>query len=823
MMLSLLILIIASLLLFGVLAYCKAPILLWTVAVFGGLIAVGASFKLHFPNWIWLGLGLVFLVLNVPMLRRLFFTNWAFGLFKKVMPPLSSTEEEAINAGTVWWESEFFSGKPNWGRLQKVTLAKLTAEEQAFLDGPVNELCALIDDWQINHTNKDLPPEVWQYMKDHKFFALIIKKKYGGLEFSNYAHAKMVTKIGSRSIAAGVTAMVPNSLGPGELLQHYGTEAQKNYYLPRLAQGIEIPCFALTSPYAGSDAGAIPDFGVVCRGDYTDPRTGVAHQNVLGVRLSWEKRWITLAPVATVLGMAFKMHDPEHLLGKTSDIGITCALIPTEYAGVEIGRRHYPSGSCFMNGPTSGKDVFVPLDWIIGGVEYAGQGWRMLMECLSVGRCISLPGMAVAAGKVASYTTGAYARIRDQFGLPIGQFEGVDEAMARIGGYTYQMEASQNLAVTALDLGEKPSVLSAILKYHNTEKMRVVVDAAMDIHGGRAVVVGPRNYLAAIYQSIPVCITVEGANILTRSMMIYGQGAIRCHPYVLKEMRAAQSNQVVDFDENLTAHINFVISNVVRSFVLGVTGGMWARTPSDAGELARYYQQLTRFSSAFALLSDMAMFTLGGSLKFKEKLSARLGDALSNMYIASACLKRFEADGKPEEDLPLLQWAVETALFDIQAALAGFLDNLPNRFAANLLRPLVFPLGLRLKPPSDQVGTAVAQAMMTSEGARYRLSNGMYLPPEATDPIGIYAQALPAVIAAEGLEKQLRNMTRKGELTSHTNALRLAEALANQRITLADFEQVTQARQLKRAVIMVDDFDFDLKEHDKRLLQRHVF
>jgi acyl-CoA dehydrogenase len=365
--------------------------------------------------------------------------------------------------------------------------------------------------------------------------------------------------------------------------------------------------------------------------------------------------------------------------------------------------------------------------------------------------------------------------------------------------------------------------LSAILKYHNTEKMRVVVDAAMDIHGGRAVVVGPRNYLAAIYQSIPVCITVEGANILTRSMMIYGQGAIRCHPYVLKEMRAAQSNQVVDFDENLTAHINFVISNVVRSFVLGVTGGMWARTPSDAGELARYYQQLTRFSSAFALLSDMAMFTLGGSLKFKEKLSARLGDALSNMYIASACLKRFEADGKPEEDLPLLQWAVETALFDIQTALAGFLDNLPNRFAANLLRPLVFPLGLRLKPPSDQVGTAVAQAMMTSEGARYRLSNGMYLPPEATDPIGIYAQALPAVIAAEGLEKQLRNMTRKGELTSHTNALRLAEALANQRITLADFEQVTQARQLKRAVIMVDDFDFDLKEHDKRLLQRHVF
>jgi acyl-CoA dehydrogenase len=652
---------------------------------------------------------------------------------------------------------------------------------------------------------------------------MIVKKKYGGLEFSNYAHAKVVTKIGTRGGTAAVTVMVPNSLGPGELLQHYGTEEQKNYYLPRLAKGQEIPCFALTSPSAGSDAGSIPDYGYVCHGSYTDPRTGKFHENVLGVRVSWEKRWITLAPVATILGLAFKLYDPDHLLGDKEDIGITCALVPTEHDGVCIGRRHYPGGGAFMNGPTWGRDVFIPLEWIIGGREYAGQGWRMLVECLSVGRCISLPAMSVASGKVASFTTGAYARIRDQFGLPIGKFEGVDEAMARIGGYSYQMEASQDLALTGLDIGEKPSVLSAVLKYHNTERMRKVLNDAMDIHGGRAVVLGPRNYLARAYQAIPVAITVEGANILTRSMIIYGQGAIRCHPFVLREMRAAMGNDGKEFDAAFTGHINFIISNFVRSFVMGATGAKLVGGAPRGGKIGSYYKQLTRFSSAFALLSDMAMFSLGGSLKFREKLSARLGDMLSGLYIASACLKRFERDGAPKEDLAVLMWSVESALYDIQVAMDGFLANLPNRALAWGLRRVIFPWGLTLKAPSDKLGTQVAQALMTPGGTRDRLTRGMHVPKDERDPVGVLEPALHAILATEKVENKLRKLTREGKLSELTNRERLSEALAAGFISKDEYQQVERARQLKRNVIMVDDFDKTLTHHDEKMLERVVF
>ncbi|VEB43483.1 Acyl-CoA dehydrogenase, short-chain specific [Chromobacterium violaceum] len=568
--------------LLGALAYFAAPVLVWTVGVAAWLAALQFVFHCPLPVAAWAVFAAVAAVLNIVPLRRAVFTGPVFGVFKKITPAMSQTEQEAINAGTVWWDRDLFSGKPDYQRLLSFPDPKLSPEEQAFIDGPTELLCGMIDDWKITHELKDLPPEVWQFIKDHGFLGMIVKKKYGGLEFSNYAHAKVVTKIATRGGTAAVSVMVPNSLGPGELLQHYGTEEQKDYYLPRLAKGVEVPCFALTSPYAGSDAGAIPDYGVVCRGSYTHPRTGERFENVLGVRISWEKRWITLAPVATILGLAFKMYDPEHLLGDKEDIGITCALVPTEHEGVEIGRRHFPGGSAFMNGPTWGKDVFIPLDWIIGGRDYAGQGWRMLVECLSVGRCISLPAMSVACGKLTTWTTGAYARIRDQFGLPIGKFEGVDEAMARIGGYTYQMEASQDLALTGLDNGEKPSVLSAILKYHNTERMRKTLNDAMDVHGGKAVVLGPRNYLARGYQAIPIGITVEGANILTRSMIIYGQGAIRCHPFVLREMKSAMANDGAEFDKAITGHINFVISNFVRSLWLGLTGACLASSPRAA-------------------------------------------------------------------------------------------------------------------------------------------------------------------------------------------------------------------------------------------------
>lgn len=809
-------------LLIGALAYFRAPVLFWTVVLAGWLASLQLVWGCQVPLAIWVVFGLVAAVLNLPILRRAVFTGPVFSVFKKITPAMSQTEQEAINAGTVWWDRDLFSGKPDWQRLLSFPDPKLTAEEQAFIDGPTEQLCKMVDDWKITHELKDLPEEVWQFIKDNGFLGMIVKKKYGGLEFSNYAHAKVVTKIATRGGTAAVSVMVPNSLGPGELLQHYGTEAQKDYYLPRLAKGVEVPCFALTSPYAGSDAGAIPDYGIVCHGSYTDPRSGQRHDNVLGIRVSWEKRWITLAPVATILGLAFKMYDPEHLLGDKEDIGITCALVPTEHEGVCIGRRHFPGGAAFMNGPTWGKDVFIPLEWIIGGRDYAGQGWRMLVECLSVGRCISLPAMSVASGKVASYTTGAYARIRDQFGLSIGKFEGVDEAMARIGGFTYQMEASQDLALTGLDIGEKPSVLSAVLKYHNTERMRKTLNDAMDVHGGKAVVLGPRNYLARAYQAIPIAITVEGANILTRSMIIYGQGAIRCHPFVLREIKAAMENDGGEFDKAITGHINFVISNVFRSLWMGLTGARLVGSPKG-GEVAGYYKQLTRFSSAFALLSDMAMFSLGGSLKFREKLSARLGDMLSNLYIASACLKRFERDGAPKEDLPVLKWAVENALYDLQQAMDGFLANLPSRMLAAVLRKVIFPLGLTLKPASDHIGTQVARSLMELGPTRDRLTRGMFVSQDETDPVGVLVPALKAMLETEPVEQKLRKLARDGKFQSVTARERLAEALQDGVITQVEFDAVTRARKLKRDVIMVDDFDKKLELHDEGLLQRLIF
>lgn len=806
----------------GALAYFRAIILLWTIGFAAWLAAGQYGLGMHVSTTVWAVFVVIAVVLNLTPLRRGILTGPIFSVFKKITPAMSQTEQEAINAGTVWWDRDLFSGKPDWSKLLSYQDGKLTPEEQAFLDGPTEELCKMIDDWKITHELKDLPPETWAFIKDKGFLGMIVKKKYGGLEFSNYAHAKVVTKIATRGGTAAVTVMVPNSLGPGELLQHYGTEEQKNYYLPRLAKGQEIPCFALTSPYAGSDAGSIPDYGYVCRGSYTDPRTGQHSENVLGIRVSWEKRWITLAPVATILGLAFKLYDPDHLLGGEEDIGITCALVPTEHVGVQIGRRHFPGGSAFMNGPTWGKDVFIPLEWIIGGREYAGQGWRMLVECLSVGRCISLPAMSVACGKLTTYVTGAYARIRDQFGLPIGKFEGVDEAMARIGGFAYQMESSQDLALAGLDSGEKPSVISAVLKYHNTERMRKTLNDAMDVHGGRTVVLGPRNYLANAYQSIPIGITVEGANILTRSMIIYGQGAIRSHPYVLREMRAAMANDGKEFDSAFTGHINFIVSNFVRSLWMGLTGAKLVTSPRG-GKLSGYYKQLTRFSSAFALLSDMAMFSLGGSLKFREKLSARLGDMLSNLYIASACLKRYERDGAPKEDLPVLQWAVETALYDIQQAMDGFLANLPNRGLAWVLRRIIFPWGLTRKAPSDRIGTQVARLMMEPGETRSRLTKGIFVPKDERDPVGVLEPALKAVLETEPLEQKLRKLTREGQLKELTIRERLSEALANGMISKTEFEAVTRARQLKREVIMVDDFDKPLAQHDKTMLERVVF
>ena len=735
-----------------------------------------------------LGIGAV--LVHTPWRRR-FLSDRIFATYRRMVPAMSQTEREALDAGTVWWEGELFGGRPDWNRLLAYPRPRLSAEEQAFLDGPTETLCAMLDDWRISHELLDLPPEAWQYIRDNGFLGMIIPKRYGGLEFSALAHSEVVMKLSSRCNAAAVTVMVPNSLGPAELLLHYGTDEQKDHYLPRLAMGIEIPCFALTGPQAGSDASAIPDTGIVCHGEFE------GRSNVLGMRITWEKRYITLGPVATLLGLAFKLRDPGHLIGDQESLGITLALIPTATPGVVIGRRHFPLSAAFQNGPNSGTDVFVPIEWVVGGRGGIGQGWRMLMESLAAGRSISLPAQSVAAAKLAARTTGAYARIREQFNLPIGRFEGIEEALARIGGQTYLMDAARCMTAGAVDLGEKPSVPSAIVKYHLTEGMRSVLNDAMDVHGGKGICLGPNNYLGRAYQLVPVAITVEGANILTRSLIIFGQGAIRCHPWVLKEMQAANDPEpdrgAAAFDRALWAHVRFFLSNLGRSFLLGITGGKFTQVPGPP-ETRRYFQQLNRFAAALALLSDMSMLVLGGELKRREKLSARLGDVLSQLYLCSAALKRFEDQGRPPADLPLLTWALYSAFFKIQVAMDGVLANFPDRALAWVLRILVFPKGLTLNAPTDAMGHAVAQLLLAPSAARDRLTAGIYIPEGGGEIVGRLEVALAAVIEADAVKAAMKNdrQARDGLGATETDTAAIAA--------------VARAEALTRAVIDVDDF-----------------
>ena len=691
----------------------------------------------------------------------------------------------------------------------------LTADEKAFLDGPVEELCRRLDDWRINEELHDLPPETWKFIKDHGFFGMIIPKKYGGLEFSALAHSTVVMKISSRSITAAVTVMVPNSLGPGELLLHYGTEDQKNYYLPRLARGEEVPCFGLTSLDAGSDAASMTDTGIVCRGEFR------GKSNVLGIRLNWEKRYITLGPVATVMGLAFKLYDPDHLMGDREELGITLALVPSDLQGISIGRRHVPANLAFQNGPNSGQDVFIPLDFIIGGVEGAGQGWRMIMESLASGRSISLPALATGASKLASRAVGAYARIRRQFKMPIGRFEGIEEALTRIAGYTYVADAARMMTAGAVDLGEKPSVISAIVKYHLTERMRQVVNDAMDVQGGSGISMGPRNFMGWVYQAIPISITVEGANILTRSLMIFGQGAVRCHPYILKEMKAAGDPDPVrasiEFDRALFDHIGFSVNNAARCLFHGLTGARFAAAPVRH-PVRRTFQQLTRMSACFSLAADISMLVLGGQLKIREKLSARLGDILSQMYLASAALKRFEDQGRPKEDLPILQWACENSLHGAQQSLDDLIRNFPSRPAAWLLRILVFQSGKCCRAPDDQLGHRVARLLLSPSEARDRLTSGIYLPKDLDESVGRLDAALEKVIAAEAVEEKLRIAVRAGKLMSVDEESLLREGTRTGVISEDESKQVREATAFRREALSVDDFaqDYWTKEPRNR-------
>ena len=760
-----------------------------------------------------IGITLVSMIVlfSVRPLRRALISRSVFKTYKRILPQMSDTEREALEAGTVWWDGELFRGNPDWRKLLAYPVPKLTAEEQSFMDNEAEQACALVDDWQVTTELYDLPPQAWQFIKDKGFLGMIIPRKYGGLEFSAYAHSQIVTKLSTRCSALSVSVMVPNSLGPAELLLHYGTEAQKNHYLPRLARGLEIPAFALTSPWAGSDAASIPDVGIVCKGIWQG-------KEVIGMRVTWDKRYITLGPVCTILGLAFHLFDPDGLLGGKKHIGITCALVPRDTPGAEIGRRHFPLNAMFMNGPTRGKDVFMPLDYIIGGPAMVGQGWRMLMECLAAGRSISLPSSNAGMAQLTARTVGAYARVRSQFKTAIGRFEGVEEPLTRIGAYTYMMDAVRKMTAGAIDLGEKPSVVSAIAKYHVTERARQVVNDGMDIVGGKGICLGPSNFIGRAYQQIPIGITVEGANILTRSMILFGQGAIRCHPYVLKEMKSAfnpdGAQGLRDFDEALFGHVGFTVRHGVGALWKGLTGSHFVSVPDNvAPETRRYYQQLTRFSAAFAFLADISMLVMGGELKRREKLSARLGDILSMLYLCSATLKRYESEGRQQADAPLMHWAMWDAMYQAQMAFDGVIANFPVRWIGRFLYRIVFPLGHPYDVPSDRIGHKVAKLLIEPSASRDRLTAEAYIPKTESEAVGALELALVATIEAEPIEARIRAAEKSGALANNpdANVRDLAHAaFAAGIVTAAEYAVLKRRNELRDIVIHVDDFPHDL-------------
>jgi acyl-CoA dehydrogenase len=741
--------------------------------------------------------------LNIPVLRRALLSRPAFEAMKNALPPMSQTEQEALEAGNVWWDAQLFSGRPDWEILEKLPPARLSAEERAFLDGPVEHLCAMLDDWDITHRRRDLPPEVWNFIKQNRFCGMIIPKRYDGLEFSHYAHSQVVMKIASRSVTAAVTVMVPNSLGPAKLLLAYGTEEQKTHYLPRLASGIEMPCFALTGPHAGSDASAMPDTGIVCYDRFED------RERVLGIRLNWEKRYITLGPVATVLGLAFKLYDPDHLIGDREAIGITVALIPTNLPGITIGNRHNPLDSAFQNGPNRGKDVFIPIDWVIGGRAQVGNGWKMLMQSLAAGRGISLPALSTGAGKLTCRNTGAYARIRTQFHRPIGEFEGIQEPLARMAGETYIADAARKVTAAALDAGEKPSVISAIVKYELTERMRRIVNDGMDIQAGSGICLGPRNYLGLVYQIIPIGITVEGANILTRTMMIFGQGAIRCHPFIQKELDALHAESPVralrQFDEVLFRHVGFVLRNLAASFWLGLSNARWVRVPGDKHG-RRYYRQIARLSAAFALTADFALLTLGGALKRKERISGRFADVLSNLYLCSCVLKHHRDQGSPEADGPLLHWACQQTIYRAQQSLLAIFWKLPYRPLVRLLRALIFPFGKPYDPPGERLIHQTASLLLADSPVRDRLTEGVYVTEQPDDPTGRIEFAFKAVLAAAPVEAKMRLAQKQGRLPAGDPNAVWEQALARGVIGPEEARLLEAAERARLAAIAVDEF-----------------
>ncbi len=766
--------------------------------VLGGLL-LGTAYVLIFPSHFRKN------SLSTPLL------NWVRGR----LPTLSDTESEALKSGSVDWDGELFSGRPDWNKLLTDAPAKLSEEELAFIDGPVEQLCSMLDDWKITHEHYDLPEEVWAFIRENGFFGLMIPAEKGGKGFSHSAHSEIVMKISTRSVSAAVTVMVPNSLGPGELLMEYGTQEQQDYYLPRLAKGEETPCFALTSPVAGSDAGAIPDKGIVCKGKWKG-------KEVLGLKVTWNKRYITLAPVATLIGLAIKVYDPEKLLGEDADIGVTCVLIPSDTEGVNSGTRHLPMNTVFMNGPTWGKEVFIPMEQVIGGQDMLGKGWTMLLECLSIGRSISLPALGTGAGKAACLATGSYALTREQFGRTISQFEGVQEALEPMAGYTYMMDAARLLTSGMLDRGVRPAVPSALLKYRNTDLMRHVINHAMDVVAGRGVITGPRNFIARAYQAVPIGITVEGANILTRSLMVFGQGAIRCHPFIVEEIEAAgiedKDAAVKKFDEVFYRHIAHTSRNALRAFVLGLSNGCLESAPKK-GNIGKYYKQLGRFSAAYALMTDVTLLSIGGGLKARQRLSGRMADCLTHLYYASAVIKFWHEENYAEDQRPLVEWCLQTCLRDLQKALRELIINFPVPALRWPLRILVFPLGATgLNGPDDTLGTEVAMSIVNDTPLRERISRGCYINPKSDDSLGRVLNAYRLANETKEMRERLHKAIGKRNpddldgialLMGHERKELVDWACEQKIITEGESEKLLEALTALYDVLRVDAFDAD--------------
>lgn len=783
----------------GVIAYLRLPLVQANLPIVAWIVLLPLTGYLSGWLWLlWLPVILALTIINLPEIRQQYISKPIMGLLEKNLPNVSETEQEALDSGDIWWDAELFSGKPDWSRLYDLSPSTLTEEEKQFLEGSAQQLCEMLDDWKITHELLDLPEDVWSFIRTEGFFGMIIPKQYGGLGFSALAHSEVIMRVASRSITAAVTIMVPNSLGPGQLLLSYGSDKDKDYYLPRLAKGIDIPCFALTGPEAGSDASSIPDTGIICKGSFE------GKDDVLGIRINWEKRYITLAPVATLLGLAFHAYDPDHLLGEQEDLGITLALIPTDTDGIEIGDRHFPLDTPFQNGPVFGTDVFIPMDWVIGGQEQVGHGWHMLVECLGEGRGISLPALSTGSAKLASRVTGAYTRVRKQFGMPIGKFEGIEEPLARILGNTYIMDAGRKLTLTALDQGQRPAVITALLKYQLTERMRGVVNDAMDIQGGSGICLGPLNYIGRAYQALPIAITVEGANILTRTLIVFGQGALRCHPYLIKEVNATKNKDLEAFDQALFGHIGFTISNLFRSAWFGLTNAAFETCGTPATR--SYCRHLTRLSANFALISDYALLTLGGGFKRRERLSGRLADILSNLYLCSAVLKHYEDQGAPRADKNLVDYACRLTIHRAQQAMLAAIHNLPMPWIAKTLRFFMFPFGKPYSPPHDSLIHKVAKIALEPSSTRDRLCEGVCQSDDPDDPLGRIEYAFNLAIAAEQAEKELRLLKKSGKVQGHNQQEFIADALDKELISKDDAQLLSDAWLAMRAAIEVDSF-----------------